>query len=417
MRIAVIGTGISGLGAAWLLRGRHDVHVFEARGRPGGHTHTVEVTEGGRRLGLDTGFLVFNKDNYPNLTRLLERLGVESRETDMSFAVRCERCDLEYSGLSAYSLFAQLRNVWRPSHYRMLVDVARFASLGRRALTSRSARGRTLSQFLTATAFSRAFARHYLIPMAAALWSTGAGRVEEFPMESLLRFFDTHGLLRIKDRLRWRTVVGGSRRYVDAMVREFPRQIHLGVPVRGVARTGNGVRLIFDGGSESFDRVVIATHADQALAMLCDPSPQEVALLSPWRYSRNDTWLHSDTSHLPRRRAAWASWNYMLPDCQRPGQAVSVSYHLNSLQGLESDREYVVTLNPARPPADDTVIRRMTYTHPVFDAESVATQDDLPTLNGPRGTFFCGAYFGNGFHEDGLRSAVQVADAFGISMP
>ncbi|NIR43718.1 MAG: NAD(P)-binding protein [Gemmatimonadetes bacterium] len=418
MRIAVIGTGISGLGAAWLLRRRHEVHVFEARDRLGGHAYTVEVSEGGRRLGLDTGFLVFNEDNYPNLTRLFEHLGVESRETDMSFAVRCERCDLEYSGLSAYSLFAQLRNLWRPSHYRMLADVARFGTVGQHALATRAVQGRTLGQFLSATAFGQAFARHYLIPMAAALWSTGTGRVEEFPVESLLRFFDTHGLLRVRDRLKWRTVVGGSRRYVDAITRDFAGRIHRGTAVRGVARTGGGVRLYFDGDNlESFDRVVIATHADQALALLRDPSREEVDLLSPWRYSRNDTWLHSDRTHLPRRRAAWGSWNYMLPDCRRPGSSVSVSYYLNGLQGLNSDRDYVVTLNPSRSPAAETVIRRMTYRHPIFTAESVATQDELPTLNGSRDTFFCGAYFRYGFHEDGLRSAVQVAEAFGISMP
>jgi predicted NAD/FAD-binding protein len=367
---------------------------------------------------LDTGFLVFNQDNYPNLTRLFERLGVESQETDMSFGISCERCDVEYSGHSIRGLFAQRRNLLRPSHYRMLADIERFNRAGRRALEEGTARNQTLGEFLSAGEYGRDFSAHYLVPMASALWSSGTGAIEEFPMQSLLRFFETHGLLQVKDRLKWRTVSGGSQNYVRAVTRDFEERVHLNTPVKGIARTNDGPRLfLHDGSSHLFDRVVIAAHADQALAMLCDPSREEHELLSRWSYSRNDTWLHTDTSHLPRRPAAWASWSYMQSDCQKSSDSVSVSYYLNRLQQLETKEDFIVTLNPARPPAADCVIKRMSYMHPVFTEVAVQTQSELPGLNGPRGTYFCGAHFGYGFHEDGLRSAVQVADMFGISMP
>jgi predicted NAD/FAD-binding protein len=418
MRIAVIGTGISGLAAAWLLNRRHEVHVFEKRPRVGGHSHTVIVEHDGRRLALDTGFIVFNRVNYPYLTRLFDLLSVESQETDMSFAMRCERCDLEYNGRSLSSLFAQRANVVRPAFYRMLLDIVRFGALGRSQLALGGASGLSLREYLRRTPFGTEFAKHYLVPMAAALWSTGTGVIDQFPAESLLRFFDNHGLLRLRDRLRWRTVVGGSGTYVEAIRRDFGERLRTNTPVRAISRARAGVRLVFeDGSAEFFDRVVIATHADEALKLLCDPTPDEVELLSPWRYSGNDTWLHTDVSFLPRRRATWASWNYALPDCRTPGHEVSVSYYLNSLQRLDSGENFVVTLNPTRPPAAARVIRRMHYTHPLFTAESVATQPDLPRLNGPRNTYYAGAYFGYGFHEDGMRSAVQVADAFGIGLP
>lgn len=418
MRIAVIGTGISGLAAAWLLNRRHEVHLFEKQPRIGGHSHTVNVEHDGRRLALDTGFIVFNNVNYPNLTRLFDLLSVSSQEADMSFAVRCERCDLEYNGRNLASLFAQPINVVRPAYYRMLLDIVRFAGLGKRQLASGAAAGLSLRDYLNRAPFGPEFAKHYLLPMAAALWSAGTGVVDHFPAESLLRFFENHGLLRLTGRFPWRTVVGGSRTYVEAIRRDLADRVHESTPVKGIFRSAPGVRLVFANDRvESFDRVVIATHADEALKLLCDPSRQELELLSAWRYSDNDTWLHTDASHLPRRQSARASWNYALPDCRAPGRAVSVSYYLNSLQRLDTEEDFVVTLNPTRPPAAERVIRRMRYTHPIFTAESVATQSELPRLNGQRDTFYAGAYFGHGFHEDGIRSAVQVADAFGIGMP
>jgi predicted NAD/FAD-binding protein len=417
MRIAVIGTGISGLASAWLLNQRHEVHVFEARDRVGGHTHTIKVDRGGRELALDTGFLVFNRVNYPNLSRLFDRLDVPAQETDMSFAVRCERCDLEYSGHNALSLFAQKRNLFRPGFYRMLVDISRFGSLGKRQLAEGTVSGTTLGEYLAEGDLGEEFATHYLVPMAAALWSSGTHVIDEFPAEYLLRFFDNHGLLQLKDRMQWLTVAGGSHTYVAALTRDLGERVYTNTPVRGVARISGGVRLFFaNGASELFDRVVLATHADQALGILCDPSQDELELLGRWRYSRNDTWLHTDTSQLPRRRSAWGAWNYMLSNCKIPAQSVAASYYLNRLQRLEVDEDYVVTLNPNSPPAAERVIRRMEYSHPIYDLDSVSTQPELPRLNGPRSTFFAGAYFGHGFHEDGMNSALQVADAFGVSL-
>lgn len=418
MRIAIIGTGISGLATAWLLHRRHDITVFEADRRVGGHTHTVRVPRAdGPPLALDTGFIVFNRDRYPNLSRLFDMLGVESQETDMSFAVSCGGCGLEYSGGSLASLFAQKRNLMRPAFLGMLRDIARFGELGTRDLQSGFARALTLHEYLAARPVGDEFARHYLFPMAAALWSSGTREARDFPAETLLRFFANHGLLRLSDRLRWQTVVGGSHAYVRALVREFAHRIHVQTPIAGVTRGGGGVRVWFDDQiSQWFDRVVIATHADQALSLLRDASTLERELLGAWRYSRNETWLHTDTRHLPRNRSAWASWNYLLPDCVASGSTASASYYLNRLQRLDVGDDYVVTLNPKSPPAPESVIRHMTYTHPVYALESVATQPDLPALNRRGDTFFCGAYFGYGFHEDGLRSALQVADAFGLSL-
>jgi len=418
MRIAIIGTGISGLAAAWLLDREHDITVFEAADRVGGHTHTVLHRAAGQRsLALDTGFIVFNRDNYPNFSRLLDILGVDSRETDMSFAVSCARCGLEYSGGSVASLFAQRRNLVRPSFLRMLADIGRFGRQGSLDLAAGTAGGLSLGQYVSGHRFGPEFVRHYITPMAAALWSSGTGVIDDFPAETLLRFFANHGLLRVRDRVRWRTVAGGSHTYVRALVRRFAHNVHTSTPVTAVSRGAGGVRVWFDDGvSQWFDRVVIATHANQALALLSDPSPLERELLGAWRYSRNDTWLHTDIRHLPGNRAAWASWNYMQSDCRRPGHRVTASYYLNKLQGLDAQDDYVVTLNPQTPPRLSSVVKRMTYTHPVYSAESAATQPELARLNGVRRTFYCGAYFGYGFHEDGLRSALQVAEAFGLTL-
>ena len=480
LRVAVVGSGISGLGAAWLLARRHDVHLFEASDRVGGHTHTVlvERNPGGRPvsarsatglredqgratapLAVDTGFIIYNRTTYPYLSRLFERLGVESRGTDMSFSVACEACDLEYAGLGLGGLLAQPTNALRPSFLRMVADIARFGareggpavptdppvangsggdrpgreprSVPRPARSGRRGTRRprrhndvgdslTLVDFLDREPYGPEFRDHYLVPMAAALWSSGTGTVDRFPVPALLSFFRDHGLLRLRERLQWRTVRGGSVRYVRAMTRDLDGRIHLRSPVRRVERRTGGVRLHFDRGARAFDAVVLAVHADEALALLADPTPTERDLLSPWEYSVNDTWLHTDSSVLPARRRARASWNYALRDCARPGHAVTASYHMNRLQGLDEPAEYVVTLNPLRPIPPRRVLARMRYAHPIYTPESVATQSELDSLNDGRvgwGTFFCGAYFGYGFHEDGLRSAVRVAEQLDVGMP
>lgn len=414
MRVAIVGSGISGLAAAWLLARRHEVHLFEKRDRLGGHTHTVVCDIAGNALSLDTGFIVYNEKTYPNLTRLFSELEVATQPSDMSFAVSCAEPDFEYAVHSVGGLFAQPSHVVSPAFLRMLLDIVRFGRRGRKLLAGPGDPSQTIGDFLADGSFSDAFARFYLLPMTAAIWSSGTRRVAEFPRDTLLRFLDNHGLLQIVGQPEWRTVVGGSHSYIRALVRGFEDRIHVGDGVRTIVLGDDVVLHTNSGARERFDHVVIAAHADQALAMLHDPSSLERELLGQWRYSCNDTWLHTDTSLLPRRRAAWASWNYLLPEGQRPQERVSVTYHLNRLQRLADDRQYLVTLNPPREPAPGSVIRRMSYSHPTYTREAVATQADLPRLNGSNRTHFCGAYFRNGFHEDGLVSAVAVADDLGV---
>lgn len=416
MRVAVVGSGISGLASGWLLDRKHEVHLFEKRSRLGGHTHTVVHESAGRELRLDTGFIVFNETTYPNLTRVFGELGVETQTSDMSFSVSCRKPDVEYASHSLRGLFAQRSLLLSATHLRMLADVVRFGRRGRRLLADSEDPEATVADFLEEGRFSDAFARLFLLPMTAAIWSSGTELVTAFPRDPLLRFLDNHGLLRIIGQPEWRTVTGGSSTYIDPMIRSFEDRIHLGRGVTRIVRNAGDVELhLDDASSHRFDHVVIASHADQALAMLADPTPLENDLLGRWKYSINDTWLHTDVSLMPRRRAAWASWNYLVPDSNAPDERVSVSYHLNRLQGLAEDRQYMVTLNPETEPMDGSVIRRMRYAHPVYTRDSVATQADLPRLNGVNRTHFCGAYFANGFHEDGLNSAIAVADGLGVT--
>ena len=416
MRIAVVGSGISGLATAWLLNRRHEVHLFEGRTRLGGHTHTVVHEVEGRRLHLDTGFIVYNEATYPNLTRVFAELGVATRASDMSFSVSCADPDIEFASHGLRGLFAQKSLVFSATYLRLLVDVVRFGRRGRRVLASSADPDATIGEFLEDGRFSEAFARYYLMPMIAAIWSTGSEQATSYPRDPLLRFLRNHGLLQVTGQPEWRTVVGGSRSYIDPMVRGFRDRIHLGSGVTTIVRGSDEVEIRLENGStHRFDHVVIAVHADQALAMLAEPTPLESDLLGSWSYSANDTWLHTDASLMPRRRSAWASWNYLVSGGDDPRDRVSMSYHLNRLQGLAEEREYLVTLNPEREPEPRSVIRRMTYSHPVYTRESVATQSELSRLNGRNRTHFCGAYFGNGFHEDGLNSAIAVADGLGVA--
>jgi predicted NAD/FAD-binding protein len=370
----------------------------------------------GRRLSLDTGFIVYNEATYPNLTRALDVLEVETRASDMSFSVSCAEPDLEYASHGLRGLFATQRQMLSLAYLRMLVDVVRFGRRGRRVLGGPADPGATIAQFLENGRFGETFARFYLLPMVSAIWSSGTELAAEYPRDALLRFLDNHGLLQVTGQPEWRTVVGGSSSYIAPMVRPLGDRLHLGRGVAAVHRSSDSVRVVLDDGdSHDFDHVVIAAHADQALAMLGDPTRRETELLGQWRYSVNDTWLHTDVSLMPRRRAAWASWNYLMDDASR--DSASLTYHLNRLQRLDEDREYLVTLNPVREPAPEAVIRRMTYSHPVFTRDSVLTQSELAGLNGVKRTHFCGAYFGNGFHEDGLNSAIAVADGLGVSFP
>lgn len=414
MELAIVGTGISGLSAAWALHGRHDLEVFEREGRAGGHSHTVDVPVDGRPTPADTGFLVYNEVTYPNLVKLFSRLGVPTKESDMSFSLRCERCDLEWCGTGLSGVFAQPSNLLRPSFHGMLLEIARFNREAPRLLDEPGAGSLTLDAWLAREGYGAAFRNHYLIPMAAAVCSSGPAAMETFPAATLVRFFRNHGFLGVTTQLRWRTVEGGSREYVRLLTARFRERIHLETPVAKVRRDAHGVELVFsDGGSRRFDGVVIAAHADEALAMLEEPTADEKRLLGAWRYSKNETLLHSDASLLPRRAGARASWNYHLGDCAAPWTSATLHYWINRLQGLPKETDWIVSLNPTREPAAGTVARRLLYTHPVYTRESVATQAELPALNGRNRTWFAGAYFGYGFHEDGLSAGLAAAASLG----
>ncbi|MDH3815217.1 MAG: FAD-dependent oxidoreductase [Acidobacteriota bacterium] len=414
MKIAVIGSGVSGLASAWLLSRKHEVHLFEKRARLGGHTHTVVHDVDGRELPLDTGFIVYNNRTYPLLTRLFDELPVETRASDMSFSVSCANPDIEYASHSLRGLFADPSLLLSAAHLKMLADIVRFGRRGRQILAGAGDPGVTIAQYLSEERFSQTFARYYLMPMVSAIWSSGTELAADYPRDALLRFLDNHGLLQVTGQPEWRTVVGGSHSYIGPLTGPLSDRIHLSHGVEMVIRGADRVEIVLDDGSmHGFDHVVIAAHADQALAMLAEPSPEEAEILGRWRYSVNDTWLHTDTALMPRRGAAWASWNYLMTDASR--ESASLTYHLNRLQGLDEDHEYLVSLNPETEPVPESVIRRMSYSHPIFTRQSVETQSELPRINGRNRTHFCGAYFGNGFHEDGLASAVAVADDLGVA--
>lgn len=416
-QIAVIGSGIAGLAAAWLLSGRHRVTLFERNDFVGGHTHTIEVEEpDGRRLPVDTGFIVFNERNYPLLTRLFAHLGVAARDTDMSFGVSIDPGRLEYAGSDLDSLFAQRANLMSPPFLGMLWDIRRFGRCCHALLARESGgSGESLREFLDREGFGERFRNHYLLPMAAAIWSCPTAAMLDFPVASLARFFANHGLLDLTGRPQWRTVVGGSHAYVRRILQDLPTGALIQEAVQAVSRIPGAVEVrVASGAVRRFDEVILACHADEALALIAEPDPVERRLLGAFSFQVNDTWLHTDTALMPRSRRVWSSWNYLA----RPGEGgespVSVTYWMNRLQGLDGQQDYLVSLNPLTPPRADRVIARMAYDHPVFDQGAVAAQRELPLIQGRGRLWFCGAWSGYGFHEDGLRSAVAVAEALGL---
>ncbi len=412
-RLAVVGTGISGLVAARLLSNAHDVTVFEADGRIGGHTHTVDVEVAGRGYAIDTGFIVYNERNYPGFTRLLRALGVATRPTAMSFSLRCERTGLEYCGSSLSQIFAQRRNLFRPSFWGMLRDILRFHREGLQVLVA--AGDPSVAELLLRGGYGETFADHYLLPMAASIWSTEPRALLPMPARFLLQFLHNHGMLLVDGRPTWRTVSGGSRSYLEPLVRPFLDRIRIGARVQRLARTDEGVLVSTHGAApESFDGVVLAVHSDQALALLADPLPDEQAVLSAIRYQANDVVLHTDERLLPRRRRAWAAWNYRVP--RTPRTAVNVTYCMNLLQGLVDAPTFCVTLNGGADIAPERVLKRFVYHHPLFDQAAVRAQRQLPGLQGVRRTWYCGAWCGYGFHEDGVASALRIAADFGRSL-
>lgn len=399
MKIAIIGSGISGLGAAYALSRVHEVQVFEQSDRAGGHTRTIR-NEG---RALDTGFLVHNARNYPLLTRLFGELGVATQPSEMSFSVSCP-CGLEYSGRRP---FAQRRRVGDVRHYRLLVEIGHWLSTARRSLDSLD-ESWSLERYLDERLFSQRFRRHFLVPLTAALWSTAPGRALEYPAAAAIRFFDNHGMLGF-GRFKWRYVTGGSDTYVRAISERLGGSLNLGLGARSVLRTADGAEVTtVDGERRPFDAVVIATHADQALRLLADPSEQERRVLGAFEYTTNDAILHTDSSQLPTTRAARASWNSRLGDDGNP----TVTYYLNRLQNLQDETDWCLTLNGEIP--EEHVIDRGHFEHPLYTVESMRAQPVLAALSGTRHTWFAGAHLGNGFHEDGLASGIQAARSIGV---
>ena len=414
MKIAIIGTGIAGLTAAYLLSTNYDLTVFEANDYLGGHTHTIQVQTAHGTYAVDTGFIVFNDWTYPNFIKLLTRLGVPSQPSTMSFSVKCEHTGLEYNGTSLNTLFSQRRNLLRPSFHRMLRDILRFNREAPTLLHDDNAHT-SLGSYLVKNHYSQAFIEPYLIPMGASIWSAAPQQIFEIPARFFVQFFHNHGMLSIKRRPQWRVIVGGSQEYVKVLTHPFCDRIRLCCPVQSVTRHPTHVSIKSAGQeAERFDHVVIATHSDQALAILTDPSAQERAILGALPYQANETVLHTDDTILPRTRRAWASWNYHR--LHEEQSQVAITYNMNMLQSLRVPETFCVTLNRTAAIDPAKIIEKMTYHHPVYTEAGVAAQKRHSQINGINRTHFCGAYWGYGFHEDGVNSALAVCQYFGKSL-
>ena len=411
MRVAVVGSGISGLTATWLLRKRHEVTLFEAGERFGGHTHTrmLALPEGPEPV--DTGFIVYNDRNYPTLERLFSALSIEGRPTGMSFSLSDERSGLEYAGHSVAGLFAQKRRLLSPTFWGMLRDILRF-NRAAPALLATPGEGPMLGAFLAEGGYGEAFAEHYLLPMGAAIWSVPTKGLRAFPAKRIIEFFENHGLLSLKNRPQWYVVEGGSSAYLAPILATLPpsRQ-RLATPVRGLRRGEAGVRVRSDAGEELFDAIVLACHSDEALALLDDASPEERAVLGALRYQKNDVVLHCDEALLPRAAKARAAWNYRVSAAG--AEQATVTYWMNTIQHLKTKTPVLVTLNQSEAIRSEKVFERLSYAHPIFDAPALAAQGRFSEINGQRQTYYCGAYWRYGFHEDGCASALRALNALG----
>lgn len=413
-RVAVIGSGVAGLTAAYLLQRKYDVALYEADERLGGHAHTHDVvTSDAGTLGVDSGFIVHNEKTYPNLIRLFRELNVATQSTEMSMSIRCEGCGLEYAGAKGFSgLFAQPRSTTRSAYLRMLLEVKKFHREARMLLASGND-NMTLGEFLAAGGYTPYFVQHFMVPVVSCVWSSSQEDALRYPARYLFVFLDNHGMLSVQGSHEWRTVTGGSRSYVEKVAKGI-NSVRLTTAVQSVRRQSNGVTVHdIDGGSDTFSHAVIATHADTALTLLAEPTAAERTVLRSFGYSRNETLLHSDTRILPKAPRARASWNYLMPSCTTSSSDVMVSYDMNRLQTLPTNTPYVVSLNSTHRVDSSRVISRMMYEHPIYTLDSVAAQRRLPSLNDGR-LAFAGAYHGWGFHEDGCRSGVEAARSLGV---
>ncbi|MCC2614745.1 FAD-dependent oxidoreductase [Aestuariibacter halophilus] len=417
-RIAIIGTGIAGMTCGYLLHRDNDITVFEANDYIGGHTATKDIDIDGHTYAIDTGFIVYNDWTYPNFIRLMNKLGVEGQPTEMSFSVKNTAQNIEYNGNNLNSLFAQRRNLLRPRFWRLVRDILRFNGLCKDTLAQSTFEpSQTLGDFLTEHRFSDVFKDNYILPMCAAIWSTSLADIERFPLRFFLQFFNNHGLLNVSDRPQWHTLIGGSRAYIAPLTDGFRERIHLSTPVQQVTRHGHQWQVQSSLGLQTFDHVIFACHSDQALAMLSQPSAEQQAILGNLRYADNDVVLHTDTRLLPARPLAWASWNYLLTGDEEEAHAPAcVTYNMNILQRLSAPHTFCVTLNSSQDIDPDKVLGRYRYAHPQFNHEALAAQQRRDEICGVDNLHFCGAYWYNGFHEDGVNSALDVCKRFGASL-
>ncbi|MFV1871914.1 MAG: NAD(P)/FAD-dependent oxidoreductase [Oleiphilus sp.] len=416
-KIAVIGSGIAGLTAAHVLSREHQVSLFEANDYLGGHTHTQDVELAGKHYPVNTGFIVFNDWTYPNFIKLMDQLGVESEDSNMSFSVRCENTGLEYNGTSLNSLFAQRSNLFKPKFLFMVKDILRFNKQTVELLASEQVDDdQTLGQFVKQNNYSDAFVNYYIVPMGAAIWSASVDVMMDFPLRFFLKFFNNHGMLSVDERPQWRVLKGGSRSYIEPITRPFNDRIFLNTPIKKVSRDANGVDIISaKGETHRFDQVVFACHSDQALAMLAQPTSQESDILGSIPYQNNHVVLHTDTRLMPKRKLAWASWNYHIP--QRANDCAMVTYNMNILQNFHDAPEtLLVTLNRSAEIKPEKIIAKFEYTHPVFTQDGIKAQGRHADISAHNRTHYCGAYWFNGFHEDGVKSGLRVAEAFGLSL-
>lgn len=411
MKVAIIGAGVSGLTCAWLLHPHHEVTVYESEPVVGGHSNTVEFDCDGKIFRIDTGFIVYNDRNYPNFMKLLSRLAVRGVPTAMSFAVRCDRTGIEYSGSGLAGVFAQKRNLLRPSFLRMVSDILRFNRAGAED-SERDLGTMTVGEYLRQNGYGASFSEHYLLPMGAAIWSCPTGTFADFPIQFILEFYQNHGLLSLTNRPQWYTIPGGSRRYVERLSAPFAKSIRTNSAVQRVVRDADGVSVMTSSDTSRFDEVIFACHSDQALRMLEQPSGLEEKVLSGFPYQINEAVLHTDSSVLPRCRKAWSAWNYRIADSK--DTAATVTYNMNILQHIQSPKTFCVTLNDSEQISDSAVISKHKYAHPVFTTQRAVVQSMHDQLIRRNRTSFCGAYWGNGFHEDGVNSALAVCRRYGV---